>query len=446
MVVFLDLDDEAEPPELGLGTANANASYWTAHHDRGYAGVLRRLDINAGESVIATATAAAGEGLGPRNGNGNGIGRPKERENPNKKMPITEALGCYPIIVSIASHIDLNTLDALSSTCRQVRVNLLQFRTQLISSTLHCDNEDVKLDPEHTFRYRARAADWYFVEGGTIGSGAGKFGDCARDMVGECRRCGKVVCRNCTIKSPAPVLLRHRHRRICKACSKAPLSSLIPGFSTLPSPANGVSSASHQSTSTSTSDLPPTATATLKQKICACPTNGVWLCQPCGRSLRSADNEYEGIWKWRTRYLPSLGGLGVGIGEGNRGVPCGRGGECIAAREVESEIDCDAEDAREIDSNSRAASPASSPGSANGSVSSTGSGHMGPGYARHEIEGIGGVVKKKLVRMVRVGACVPEWGDEKNAGKFLVREQEGKARSWCGWCWRVVPGAKDVIE
>lgn len=55
-------------------------------------------------------------------------------------------------------------------------------------------------------------------------------------------------------------------------------------------------------------------------------------------------------------------------------------------------------------------------------------------------------MKKKLVRMVRVGACVPEWGDEKDAGKFLVREQEGKARSWCGWCWRVVPGVKDVIE
>jgi hypothetical protein len=71
---------------------------------------------------------------------------------------------------------------------------------------------------------------------------------------------------------------------------------------------------------------------------------------------------------------------------------------------------------------------------------------MGPGYARHEIEGIGGVMKKKLVRMVKVGACVPEWGDEKEANKSLAREQEGKARSWCGWCWRVIPGVKDVVE
>ena len=35
---------------------------------------------------------------------------------------------------------------------------------------------------------------------------------------------------------------------------------------------------------------------------------------------------------------------------------------------------------------------------------------------------------------------------DEEMGKFLVREQEGKARSWCGWCWRVVPGVKDAIE
>jgi hypothetical protein len=101
------------------------------------------------------------------------------------------------IITSIASHIDLNTLDALSLTCRQVRANLLQFRSQLLTSTLHCENEDLELDPEHTFRYRARAADWYFVELGREAPSAsnGKVGDCARDMVGGCRRCGRIVCR-----------------------------------------------------------------------------------------------------------------------------------------------------------------------------------------------------------------------------------------------------------
>lgn len=66
-----------------------------------------------------------------------------------------------------------------------------------------------------------------------------------------------------------------------------------------------------------------------------------------------------------------------------------------------------------------------------------------PGYDRHEIEGIGGVVKKKLVRMVKVGACVPEWPDERDRGDILGREMQAKVRSWCGWCWRVIPGKLD---
>jgi len=111
------------------------------------------------------------------------------------------------VIISIASHIDLNTLDALSLTCRQIRANLLQFRSQLITSTLHCENEDVELDPEHTFRYRARAADWYFVESGreAPGSVTGKVGNCARDMVGGCRRCERIVCRVSSASSTSMV-------------------------------------------------------------------------------------------------------------------------------------------------------------------------------------------------------------------------------------------------
>ena len=68
---------------------------------------------------------------------------------------------------------------------------------------------------------------------------------------------------------------------------------------------------------------------------------------------------------------------------------------------------------------------------------------LGPGYARHEIEGIGGVVKRKRVKMVRVGACVPEWEDEKAKGEILGREVGGEVRSWCGWCWRIIPGRRD---
>lgn len=176
--------------------------------------------------------------------------------------------------------------------------------------------------------------------------------------------------------------------------------------------------------------------------FCTCAAEGVWLCQPCGRSLRSTDATYESIWRWRTRYSALLGGLGTGIGEGDRGVECGRGKDCLAAREVESETDCDAEDARSVHSDQHlGSSPDSSGESLTGNA---GSPHqMGPGYLRHEIEGIGGNIKKKLVTMVRVGACVPEFEDELTSGKWLIKEIEGRERSWCGWCCRVVRGEKD---
>ena len=70
----------------------------------------------------------------------------------------------------------------------------------------------------------------------------------------------------------------------------------------------------------------------------------------------------------------------------------------------------------------------------------------GPGYERHEIEGIGGVVKRKLTRTVRVGACVPEYLDESGMGNTaLQREVSGIKRSWCGWCRRVIPGVMEKV-
>ncbi|RYP11621.1 hypothetical protein DL765_007669 [Monosporascus sp. GIB2] len=310
------------------------------------------------------------------------------RGNPNQNA-MTEALGCYPIVMAIAASLDLNTIDNLSRTCRQIRGGLLQYRSSLVTHTLHCENENLPIDPEDTFRYRARAGNWYYMEDGR-GDYSGKSGSCARDMVAECRR----------------------------------------------------------------------------------------------------------IWKWRSQYGDVIGGVGTGIGEGDRGVICGRGEACSAAREREQETDCDAEDAREVDllnngpstpppswsyaasvssnhsnpQSSRSHTPEAGASSNAGSSSSNSSSSSGggahswlpplsgspdfrrtptpasqqrPGYARHEIEGIGGVVKTKLVRIVRVGACVPEWEDERHSGQVLGREVSGRARSWCGWCWRVIPGKKD---
>ncbi|KAL1840479.1 hypothetical protein VTJ49DRAFT_431 [Mycothermus thermophilus] len=388
------------------------------------------------------------------------------RENPNRNA-MTQALGCYPIIMSVASSIDLNTLDSLSRTCRQIRQSLLQYRKMLLVSTLHCVNEDMPVDPDETLRYRARAGNWYYMQDVARSAYTGKSGRCARDLVAECRRCGVVVCRNCAIKPPAPIVLRDRHRRLCDPCVTAPLGSLV---------------------------RPPLGpevridSELMERAMCTCDSSGVWLCQPCGRSIRSDDGEYKGIWRWRNQYTV-LGGLGTGIGEGDRGVICGRGSGCCAAREREQEMDGDAVDAREAEElhyqqAAAAAAATTTPGggastgsssSASSSLASlplfaitaptttttngnttaglgtlfdqhqhrTPSPALKPGYDRYEVEGIGGVVKKLHVRMVKVGACVPEWEDERVRGDVLGRELQGRRRSWCGWCQRVIPSRKD---
>lgn len=63
-----------------------------------------------------------------------------------------------------------------------------------------------------------------------------------------------------------------------------------------------------------------------------------------------------------------------------------------------------------------------------------------------EIEGIGGVVKKKVKRRLLVGDVVQEFEDEREGGKYLEREQQGLDRSWCSWCARVVLSNKDLLR
>lgn len=97
--------------------------------------------------------------------------------------------------MSVATHIDLNTLDSLSRTCHQIRAALLQYRKMLLLSTLHCSNEYLPVDPEETLRYRARPGNWFYMEDAARSSYNAKSGRCARDLVAECRRCATVVCR-----------------------------------------------------------------------------------------------------------------------------------------------------------------------------------------------------------------------------------------------------------
>jgi hypothetical protein len=45
-----------------------------------------------------------------------------------------------------------------------------------------------------------------------------------------------------------------------------------------------------------------------------------------------------------------------------------------------------------------------------------------------------------------VGACVVEYEDERETGKYLVREEVGLHRSWCGWCSRVIPARTEARD
>ena len=109
--------------------------------------------------------------------------------------------------MSVAASIDLNTLDNLSRTCRQVRAGLVQYRKMLVVSTLRCVNDDLPVDPEETLRYRARAGNWYYMEDATRANYNGKSGECARDLVSGCRRCGTVVCRVSPLPAPTALTL-----------------------------------------------------------------------------------------------------------------------------------------------------------------------------------------------------------------------------------------------
>lgn len=164
---------------------------------------------------------------------------------------------------------------------------------------------------------------------------------------------------------------------------------------------------------------------------CNC-DNVVWLCAPCGKDLRNADTMYVRGWSWRTRYTHYLGGVGTGVGEGNEGVECGRGEFCLGAKIVEHETcEQDILDALE--------SAAQSPESPER--------WRGTSYLAQEIEGIGGVLKVKHKKQVRVGECVKLYEDEREKSiLYLEREVTGQLRSWCSWCERVVLGEKDTAD
>ncbi|KAK2773439.1 hypothetical protein FQN53_004159 [Emmonsiellopsis sp. PD_33] len=387
----------------------------------------------------------------------------EQRANPNMNG-FSAALSCYPVVVQIARSVDLNTLDSLSMTCRQFRANLLPFRSQLIRETLHCRNEPLD-DPARSRREGCSGG------GGTMLT-TGKIGRCARDMVSECQRCAGVICRNCTAKPIGAAMSKNRFRRLCSTCLAAPLSDhLLPYLPTTHHDHDH--DHDHDHSHNHTTDHPPAHSPqpsftdpAFSRTPCTC-EDSMWLCRPCGQTLRADDTTYKRVWTWRTRYSAYLGGgLGTGIGEGCQGVKCGRGERCLAAEEIEVEVDCEVDDWEQEDAEMGGAvyqqqhhqqqqhnNHNTAPGQGYGSgghgvlvgsqldpVHVESHGDEEPGYLRQEIVGVGGVVKQKVKKRVRVGACVEEHEDERESAGFLKREYLGEVRCWCGWCERVVPG------
>lgn len=265
--------------------------------------------------------------------------------------------------------------------------------------------------------------------------------------------------QNCIVKAPLPTALQGRHRRLCRTCVKSPLDEhtrhvvdecspaeasrlvkedvsirllkecLSHSSSRSSSPSSSSSSSSEDDDGGDNTHTAHTAVA-LARDPCSCESQ-VWICQPCGQTLRTADTTYMRGWTWRTRYSTYLGGLGTGIGEGVEGVQCGRNRYCLAAKEVEKEIDCDGDELealRQLTQRARL----------------EGRTWSGTSYLMQEMEGIGGVVKKKVKKRVRVGAVVKEYEDERDHGRYLGRERGGQNRTWCSWCDRVVRSKADL--
>ncbi|CAK4032552.1 Hypothetical predicted protein [Lecanosticta acicola] len=121
----------------------------------------------------------------------------------------------------------------------------------------------------------------------------------------------------------------------------------------------------------------------------------------------------------------------AGLGEGNEGVECGRTRDCLAARMVEKDVECDFAELAALHAETAKAEV-------------QGRHWNGSSYSTQEIVGIGGKVKTKVKKRMPVGAIVKEYEDEREQEKFLSREQGGANRSWCSWCSRVVVGKKDL--
>jgi len=130
-------------------------------------------------------------------------------------------------------------------------------------------------------------------------------------------------------------------------------------------------------------------------------------------------------WRRQYRFL-------AGISEGQKGVECGRRSFCCAARLVEQDVEVDAHARRALEDEA-AVVAAEGDGSRDWS---------GTSFAAQEMDGIGGVVKMKVRRLVQIGEAVDEC-DEEVGEHILGKEHRKEVRSWCAWCDRIILSSHD---
>ncbi|KAI5295727.1 hypothetical protein KEM52_000414 [Ascosphaera acerosa] len=391
--------------------------------------------------------------MGFRPGEGDGLGSLLAGDglpaaNADHRLALT--LDRYPTVTEIARHVDANTLENLSATCRRIYTSLFPNRSLLIKKTLRCVNE--------------RRAQEAAADGARSGTDAGSrtldearllaiqsmsSSRCVRDLVKQCMRCHQWVCRNCIGKPYTSA--KPRIRRLCRTCIDAPLSTLTQARSVNPYQAFAHPSAYLRAQAA-------------RWGLCCC-AEEAWLCLRCTRAQHNEDTTYRAGWAWRANYRSVVtpygtwAGIGVGDDSDCRG-RCGRASECLAAKDVVVEAEVRTASDGTCWSYLAASQPEQGGGggavagapipagvslavSVSTSTSTAPHGHQ-PGYFRQEYVGAGQVIRSKSLESLLVGDVVDEYPGERESGDYLLPEIDGDVRSWCGWCRKVIPSKADL--
>lgn len=118
-----------------------------------------------------------------------------------------------------------------------------------------------------------------------------------------------------------------------------------------------------------------------------------------------------------------------GFGNGSYGVQCARKENCLAAEDIEVEVESDVGD-QLTSYHSQFHNHTSQP---RGS------------QLRREIVGTVDAAKQKAKKKIRVGANVLEQYQWENH-LFITPNVSGAFRSWCGWCSKVIPSESEAAS